>query len=496
MGRAEERILILAPTGRDSELASTALERAGFVCSVCADTSQLIGEVRQGDAGAVLVAIEALAPAPVASLAIALQSQASWSDLPVLVLSFPESHGGPEIEAALRLGNVVLLDRPLRVATLLSAVQSALRARRRQYQLRARVEEIQRRTSELAESEARYRVLTELAPDALLVESDGTVQYANHAAARLLAVDRDELVGAHREDFMVSTAGAESEDAPGEELWRSSDGRRIPVELASSAIRWDGRPARQVLARDISARKKLEEELRAVSKQKDEFLGLVSHELRTPLTVIRGVTDLLRREGGPAQQMTDNEATSLLRESAERLGAVVDNMLSLARLTHESISLEPVLVRVVVMDAIERHRRRCPQRRIEARVEPGIMEANAASVDQVLENLLSNAEKYSPETTTIEVEATSADGEIHIFVRDEGEGLDANEVESYFASFFRSQRREADQKPGAGLGLTVCKLLVEAQGGRIWARQRPTGGAEFGFAVPAIESDADVAIED
>jgi PAS domain S-box-containing protein len=325
----------------------------------------------------------------------------------------------------------------------------------------------------------------------VLVETDGIVRYANHAAARLLALSREDLVGVNREDFTVTAAREDSDGIPGEEHWRASDGRGIPVEVASSAIRWDGRPARQLLARDISARKKLEQELRAVSKQKDEFLGLVSHELRTPLTVIRGVADMLKREDGRLLEMAETEATALLWESAERLGAVVDNMLSLAQLTHESISLEPVLVRIVVLEAIARHRRRFPNRRIEVQVESAIMHANAASVDQILENLLSNAEKYSADTTTIEVVTKTVGNEIQVLVLDEGEGLDANEVDSYFASFFRSQRREADQKPGAGLGLTVCKLLVEAQGGRIWARSRPTGGAEFGFAVPSIQIDAD-----
>jgi PAS domain S-box-containing protein len=418
-----------------------------------------------------------------------LASQEPWSDLPIILLSFPESHGEMEREASHRFGNVVLLDRPLRIPALLSAIQSALRARSRQYQLRARVEQLKKQASDLAESEARYRVLAELAPDPLLVEHRGVIQYANLAASRVLGLSREELIGMHRND-LVFRSGERSNGHLAEEVWRTSSGALVPLEVAASEIRWDGKAARQVLARDVSARKELEEGLRSVARQKDEFLGLVSHELRTPLTIIRGVADLLQSQDAHRDK-SRGESIAMLVENADRLAAVVDNMLSLAQISHERITTEPVLVAVAVSHAVDRHQRRFPKRVIRTRVEPSIINANPASVDQVLENLLSNAEKYSPSTGPIEVEARVACDTVAIIIRDEGEGLDAEEIDHYFASFFRSKRRRYDQKPGAGLGLTVCKLLIEAQGGQIWARPRPSGGSEFGFELPRVEAGVD-----
>jgi PAS domain S-box-containing protein len=489
MDTVEHRVLIHAPTGRDAELASRALSGAGFVGIVSGTIAELLHCIEEG-AGAILVAVEALTPEAVERFAGTLASQEPWSDLPIILLSFPESHGDMEREASHRLGNVVLLDRPLRIPALLSAIQSALRARSRQYQLRTRVEQLKRQASELAESEARYRVLAELAPDPLLVEHRGVIQYANLAASRVLGRPRESLVGMHRDELVTWSEEPRSGDHLAEEVWRTSSGALVPLEVAASDIRWDGKASRQVLARDVSARKELEEGLRSVARQKDEFLGLVSHELRTPLTIIRGVADLLQSQDAPRDPSRD-ESISMLVENADRLAAVVDNMLSLAQISHERLTTEPVLVAASVSHAVARHQRRFPGRMIETSVEPSIMNANAASVDQVLENLLSNAEKYSPSSGLIEVEARIACDTVAISIRDEGEGLDVEEIDHYFASFFRSKRRRHDQKPGAGLGLTVCKLLIEAQGGQIWARPRPSGGSEFGFELPRVDAEVE-----
>jgi K+-sensing histidine kinase KdpD len=78
---------------------------------------------------------------------------------------------------------------------------------------------------------------------------------------------------------------------------------------------------------------------------------------------------------------------------------------------------------------------------------------------------------------------------VSISVLDEGEGIATDELEFFFDSFSRSRRRSADQKPGAGLGLTVCKMLIELQGGTIWGRPRQSGGSEFGFSLPALHED-------
>ena len=103
--------------------------------------------------------------------------------------------------------------------------------------------------------------------------------------------------------------------------------------------------------------------------------------------------------------------------------------------------------------------------------------------EQVLRNLLSNADKYSPPTEPVLVRTRRDDGFVTISVLDRGQGVADEDVDKIFRAFYRSPRTSA-QASGAGIGLAVCKRLIEAQGGRIWARPRDGGGAEFGFTLP------------
>ncbi len=146
----ERRVLVLAPTGRDGANSQAVLGRAGVACAVCRDVDELCREIAAG-AGAVLVTEEALSLNRAGRLAEVLRGQPPWSDLPVVALT----RGGPDSPAALRametLGNVVLLERPVRVSTLLTAVRTALRARARQYESRsllAQLKEADRRKDE------------------------------------------------------------------------------------------------------------------------------------------------------------------------------------------------------------------------------------------------------------------------------------------------------------------------------------------------------------
>jgi signal transduction histidine kinase len=138
----ESRVLVLAPTGKDGANSRAVLGKAGIACAVCRDVSELCREIGAG-IGAVLLTEEALSLDKASRLADALRGQPPWSDLPVVALS----RGGPDSSAALRametLGNVILLERPVRVSTLLTAVRTALRARARQYQARAHLAQLQ-----------------------------------------------------------------------------------------------------------------------------------------------------------------------------------------------------------------------------------------------------------------------------------------------------------------------------------------------------------------
>ena len=261
------------------------------------------------------------------------------------------------------------------------------------------------------------------------------------------------------------------------------------------------------LATDLSARAALavdnarlyreaqraQEELRKANEAKDEFLGLVSHELRTPITTIYGGARLLQNRGGTLPEESRQQILSDITGETERLRRIVEDLLVLARAEfNQDLISEPVLIQRIIPTSVRTFAERNGRRRIECSVEPDLQPVGgeATYIEQVLRNLLSNAEKYSPPESLIEVTAEQRESEVIVRVLDEGPGIAADEAETIFERFYRSHRA-IGKATGTGLGLTVCKRLVEALSGRIWARPRPSGGLEVGFALPVYsEEDA------
>ena len=244
---------------------------------------------------------------------------------------------------------------------------------------------------------------------------------------------------------------------------------------------------------DVTERRRAEEALRtsaqalrASNAVKDEFLGLVSHELRTPVTTIFGNARLLRDR---AERLSREDQDAMLGDiagDAERLLGIVENLLLLTRLESGAhVDLEPQVLAHVVRKAVDSYRGRHPERRITLRREPRhlIVEADRTYLELVVENLLSNADKYSPPSAAIEVAVRARGDEAWVMVLERGIGLDNGEALKIFAPFYRAEAARHNGN-GVGIGLAVCRRVIEAQDGRIWARARAGGGSEFGFALP------------
>jgi len=228
------------------------------------------------------------------------------------------------------------------------------------------------------------------------------------------------------------------------------------------------------------------EELRRANEAKDEFLGLLSHELRTSMMLIYGIKAVRRMSG----RINEQEAVSLLEDVEQETDTVyrmIEDLLNLARLElGEQLTTEPVLVQHVIRRFARSFGESRPEREIVVDVSDELAAALAEPtyVEQVLRNLVSNVEKYAPPESPIELRAAMNGGaEIIISVLDRGPGIPEEERDAVFERFYRSSQIPKRVR-GMGMGLTVCRRLVEAQRGRIWLAPREEGGLEVSFTLP------------
>jgi PAS domain S-box-containing protein len=250
---------------------------------------------------------------------------------------------------------------------------------------------------------------------------------------------------------------------------------------------------------DVTERRKAEEALWAAAEAlaasnvvKDEFLGLVSHELRTPVTTIFGNAQLLRGR----ENLTETDMQSMLDdigEESSRLLGVIENLLLLTRLgSGSNPDLEPQMVARVMRSAVDLFERHHPLRTVSMEMESPqlVVEADRSHLEMLLDNLLTNAAKYSPPDSPIEVVIGSEGNEVLVKVLDRGIGIGDADEGKLFTAFYRTAAAKT-RSSGLGIGLAVCRRIVDSLGGRIWARPREGGGTEAGFALPLAEGSAE-----
>ncbi len=228
---------------------------------------------------------------------------------------------------------------------------------------------------------------------------------------------------------------------------------------------------------------------------RDAFIGVISHELRTPITTIYGLTKMLRQRLETLAPAVRDQALDDVEAEADRLYRLVEDLLVLSRAERGRVEIadEPLLMDKVLRHAVRAEAGRWPTRSIRLSLEPHLplVLGEATYVEQVTRNLLSNAAKYSPAGSSVDVHAGHDQDEVVVRVLDTGIGVEPDEQAQLFELFYRSPAASR-QAAGAGIGLFVCRQLVEAMGGRIWAAARSGGGSEFGFALPAHVEDVRV----
>ncbi len=224
------------------------------------------------------------------------------------------------------------------------------------------------------------------------------------------------------------------------------------------------------------------------------LLSAISHDLRTPLATILGASSILAEDPGRLEAPARQELSRSIHEEAERMTTLASNILDMARLSTGtlSLSLDWYPLEEIVAGVLTRLRRRLEDRPVTVRLEPDLppVKLDPVLIEQVLVNLLENAEKFTPAGTGIEIAGRkSAEGLwIEVAVADRGPGIPGGEAERVFEKFYRAGANRDRSRGGMGLGLAICRAIVQAHGGTIRAANRPEGGAEISFRLPVAEA--------
>ncbi len=369
-----DRILIAAPVGRDAELLCAQLEKAGMQCETYRDLEELCREFEKG-AGAMLFTEEALPPHAMRTLVRALETQPAWSELPVMILT-----GLPSLEVKVRSfhelarrTNVTLIDRPVRIQSLISTAQSAIAARRRQYEVRELMEKLEDRVHE-----------------------------------------------------------------------------------------------------------------------RDRFLAILGHELRNPLGAI-----LLASQMIDADEKLDGEHARLIERQSRHLTRIVNDLLDLSRVVSGKIVIKPQVVdlRRVAQQTLEtlRESARSHEVTVELRSpnEPLSVSADPVRIDQIINNVLTNAIKYTPENGHVIVALERDDDHAIVRVEDDGVGIAPERIGTIFELFAQAENAIGRSQGGMGIGLALVRTLVELHGGSIDAKSDGIGkGSNFMIRFPLAAAGA------
>ncbi|MGH3006600.1 MAG: PAS domain S-box protein [Gaiellaceae bacterium] len=370
----------------------------------------------------------------------------------------------------------------------------------------------------LAVSEAKFRAFVETTEEWVWeADEHGVMLYSNPAGERILGYATDELVGrdslelVHPEDrerIAAELPGlvARKEGWSGLVIrWQHKDGSHrhlesnaTPILDAAGELRgWRGAD-RDVTERILAeaereaARRELttqNERLRELDKLKDEFIALVSHELRTPLTSIRGYTELLLDGEGGDLTEEQRRFLGVVERNSHRLLHLVGDLLFLAQIEAGKLVLDADSLDLAALtsDSVEAARPAAEEKGVTLTLATGPappLVADQARIAQLLDNLVSNAVKFTPSGGRVDVRVRELEARAVIEVRDSGIGIPAGERQFLFQRFYRTSTATEQAIQGTGLGLAISKAIVEAHGGEIDVESEEGAGTTFRVSLP------------
>ena len=382
------------------------------------------------------------------------------------------------------------------------------------------ITERKRAEEALRESEERYRTILEGMHDGYYeIDLAGNVTFVNDSACRYLGYSREEMIGMN---YRVYTLPEDVETVFKifNQVYRTGE----PVEgFAWKAIRKDGAtgfaeasvsPIKndkgeivgfRCVGRDVTERKRAEEKIRqlneeleqrvielgerteqlqAANKELEAFSYSVSHDLRAPLRTLDGFSQALLEDYGDELDELGKDYLQRVRYAAQHMAQLIDDMLSLSRITRSEIRCEKVDLTALARSIAAELKQRQPERHVEFIIAEGLAaNGDARLLRVVLDNLMGNAWKFTRtrECARVEFGHTKADGESAYFVRDNGVGFDMAYVDKLFGAFQRLH--SPVEFEGTGIGLATVQRIIHRHGGRVWAEGAVNQGAIFGFTL-------------
>jgi len=332
------------------------------------------------------------------------------------------------------------------------------------------------------------------------IDLEGRLTFINEAGARMLGYRVEELTGreihelihySHADGTPYSRATSpilqgmrrrETVRMRDEVFWRH-DGTKMPVEYVANPLIEDGQLAGMVVAfQDVSERRRLD-------RMKDEFISTVSHELRTPLTSLRASLGLIWSGALDNRPEKQRQMMEMAIANCDRLIRLVNDIVDFEKmesgrlpLAHKAVEAVDLLRRAA---DVAHPAATAAHISIQVQADPALVFADSERILQVLKELVSNAIKFSPPHTVIRLGTQpAAEGEVCVLVEDQGRGIPAEKLDHIFDRFQQGDASDSRALGGTGLGLALCRSIVEQHGGRIWAESAPGKGSRVLFTLP------------